>query len=103
MIRHSDGTQECAEKISAQSKRGKIITVRWNYDKMVGHRIVLTYKEADRLLGVWKRWQERRGHKVMKSHRWLRWYPPEHVGNVVKGHHCYVEVYDPHTRRKLWE
>lgn len=89
VIRHFDGTPDCAAKISAQSKRGAIWAVEWTKRK---HRICLTAQDAERVRSVWKRWKERQGLTVRGRHVFRDGRPVE-VCNIVK--------YDPATREVL--
>ena len=59
MIRHADGTN--SEAIAKQARGGRIFAVGWHWQK---HRVVLTKKEAERVMRVWKAWYERQGWTV---------------------------------------
>ncbi len=90
MIRHYDGTPECARKISAQSKRGAIWTVEWTWRQ---HRICLTKTAADKAKINWRRWKERQGWKFIGT----KAVDPE----TGQEHVCQVKKYDPHSRRRI--
>jgi hypothetical protein len=92
VIRHYDGTPDCAAKISAQSKRGAIWAVEWTWRK---HRICLTNDEAQRVRGIWKEWKARHG--------WTKYTTAGHRLQSPDGKRevCNVVKYDPHTRKVL--
>jgi hypothetical protein len=90
MIRHHDGTNDSAQKISAQSKRGAIWAVQWSWRK---HRIVLTRGEAEKAKRAWSAWKERLGWKKLG-----RYYLNPDTG---KREVCNVVKYDPQTRKVI--
>jgi len=69
VIRHFDGTN--GEEIAQQARGGRIFVVEWTW---LEHGIVLTKKEGDFAMWLWRMWYEYRGWKVRSRGHGLEGY-----------------------------
>jgi hypothetical protein len=92
------------DEVRANARQRRIFVVCWTWQ---GHRVVRTKTEGQRLVKVWKKWQERKGWSVQTRGEAYFAFPPEWdhstptSASVRKVHVIYVGEYDYDTLERL--
>ena len=86
--------------IWARSGKRPINIVRWGPYEIIpepygGGRLVSSKEKGHKLMGIWKRWYERKGWRVVGNYEYgYRAYPPEwEPGSRFEPHGCQIRTY----------